>query len=208
MPYPLERPYTRSGGLGMLDRAIALTEGPLLARSREMTRWHRVKAGVMLPHRTSPLWSFWCGQTGSARGEACATRDTLPTDGLPICGPCEGKALGAGYNGTAAILAGEALLLFEPESTTKFHRPSKCPGSKSTAFILPADVPADWRIKKCGLCGLHVPLGNGRGSPYNPDPPLLRTHQPYQLPGPCVFHAWDRMTVREGAVICECEVKR
>lgn len=203
-PFPLEPPYSRSYGH---HEAEAVMEGPLLARSRGMTRWHRVRSGVQFKGTLDHLsYQFWCGQTGSgAATGGVATRDTLPTDGLPICGPCEGKALGAGYNGTAAIISGETLLLFEPTSQTKFKTPKVCPGSRDERLILEPDMISDPRVKKCGACGLHVPVGSGHSRGYDFRGPKLKDHAPLSLPSPCPFHAWDQLAIADdGTVSCSC----
>jgi len=201
MPTPLEPPYSRSGGGSR--GSTALTEGPLLVRGLGHSRWHRPRSGVILPRHDIPTWHLWCGQTLTAFGERFES-DGLPEDGLPVCGPCEGRAVGAGLPGTVTT-SPEGTLRFVPESRTRFA-PRKCPGSGTTVFLTDAAVPADWRISRCGLCGLHVTVSISRGT-YDGGTATLRAHAPHQLPDPCPFHAWDQMTLVGGVPVCRCTRK-
>lgn len=209
MTFPLEPPYTRGGFNPNTSDHEAVAEGPLLVRTRTMSRWHRVKTGIRFTDQGGRIsWDLWCGQ--SASDTNTIGRDDLPTDGLPVCGPCEGKALGAGYNGTAAIVAGEALLLFEPESQTRFRPPTRCPGSGRSLW-LPADVPAADNVGRCAVCGLHVALGwRRRGTGYSCDSwEAPKDHAPGEdLVEPCLFHAWDSLTIHHGAAVCACALQR
>lgn len=202
MPVALEPPYSRSGGTGR--GSTALTEGPVLVRGLGQTRWHRPRSGVILPRHDIPTWHLWCGQTLAAFGERFET-DHLPEDGLPVCGPCEGRAVGAGQDGTVTT-SPEGALRFVPESRTRFA-PAKCPASRGWAFVTDASVPSEWRIARCGLCGLHVTVSSTHRG-YNPGPAVLREHAPHQLPDPCPFHAWDQMTLVNGAPVCRCTADR
>lgn len=208
MTIQLEPPYTRGGMFGIENHEPVL-EGPLLVRTRGMSRWHRVKSGVRFTDQAGRIcWHLWCGQAASST--ATIGRDTLPTDGLPICGPCEGKALGAGYNGTAAIVNGEALLLFEPESQTKYRRPAVCPGARMTNY-LPAQVDSDGSIGRCAACGLHTATTwrrRGRGYSYN-GWETLKDHAPGPaLVEPCPFHAWDELALHNDQAVCACTLRR
>lgn len=196
--YPLEPPYTRGSGLMNCEPIL---EGPLLARTRQATRWHRIKSGLRFPDGRV-CWTYWCGS--GAGGGKMATRSDLPTDGLPICGPCEGKALGAGYNGTVAVIAGESLLLFEPESQSKYRTPQRCPGTSRASMVIMLGAEYSPRVIRCGACGLIVPIGSWRGSRYNPEPPGPAQHKPLHLPEPCPFHAWDDLVLVDGKAQCRC----
>lgn len=86
-----------------------------------LSRWgkmtHRVRSGYFHLHEgnltaTTGHVSFalWCGQGGAlGKGELTAE----PHDRFPICGTCEGRAVGAGYE-SAAFLIQKRALLFTP----------------------------------------------------------------------------------------------
>lgn len=213
--FPLEPPYTRSCGFhGIADQEPVLL-GPLLARSRTSSRWHRPRSGVMYTKQNNRIsYQYWCGTTltGGARGGrpgGILGIDSMPDDGLPICGPCEGKAMGAGYAGVAAVIE-TGSLIFEPESQTRFRRPSTCPGYGLASMVRPTEI-AGHKICICGACGLVVPIktkGRGRGYSYDAwDAPAPHPPGP-DLIDPCVFHAWDQLVFTDQGAECRCAALR
>lgn len=205
----LEPPLSRSGPNPYLtsDRTrVALTHGPLLLRTRGMGRWHRPRSGSTWTSSYDgeeiTSYSLWCGQqvgsgrkttTGQKGFIACAS---LPDDGVPICGTCEGRAIGAGHQGTAATVTSPAGLLFEPE---RLVPPKLCPG---TALRLYDTLPGN-RAALCLACGNVEPLrgySNASGGWEN-----LQRHPPGpNLVQGCPFHGWRGM-VRDGDTVrCEC----
>lgn len=193
----LHPPVTGSTG-GPRD-VEALLEGPCWVRSRNGTRWHRPRSGVVYPAACwSPepytAWSLWCGQ--SAFDHRVIGRDEIPDDGVPCCGTCEGRAVGAGY----PALLGDPLAptIFSPHGLTP---PKRCPGSRSWPHQ------RQGRIGTCDVCGETLALRGGGGA-YAPTDGLVN-----HAPGPglvmgCEFHAWRRLVIRESdaRVVCRCEV--
>lgn len=89
--------------------------------SRFGTRAHRVRSGAV--HRNhgkgwdSPNDGYvtvqlWCGQSGGQIGRK-GSLYALPPEGYPLCGTCEGRAVGAGYPGIA-ILQTRYALIYSP----------------------------------------------------------------------------------------------
>jgi DNA (cytosine-5)-methyltransferase 1 len=106
-------PFTRGLGftLDIEPRPTPLTRGPRFVRSKSMSRWHRVRDGV--DYGTHIAYGLWCGTTAhlSAHRPQLLTHDRDPVDGMPVCGTCEGRALGAGHDNNE----GPRDLLFTPE---------------------------------------------------------------------------------------------
>lgn len=201
MSVPLEPPLTRGGAYGYQDK-VALTEGPRYARTSRMGRWHRIRSGtrhgalrdgrkVLVPARE--VWHLWCGQTAtSLRAILC---DVLPDDGAPVCGTCEGRALGAGHDPGAVTVEGRTLR-FDPLRLTP---PTRCPGSHD--YRLMQDI--NHRVGRCLVCQELMPIRN-LGSPYNPTVGL--TNHP---PGPglvpgCPFHAWRELIPTDDGSRARC----
>lgn len=224
MPVQLEPPLTRS--LGSIRRPgerieTPLTHGPALYLSRPggrsaSPRWHRVRSGVHYPahvypagyvdrgspeHRTSAYtcWQAWCGPAIYDHGDDVLTADKLPDDTeFPLCGPCEGKAVGAGHPEVAGVPL--VPLIFSPR---RLDPPKKCPGSRQSSYAqghwkLWEDVESAtrWHHAACLVCGEVVKWWNGRVALHEPGPGLV--------PG-CPRHAWQNLVHVEGKVICACQ---
>lgn len=161
------------------------TTAPRYVRTAGMSRWHRVRSGVHYETRTA--WHLWCGQqttTADAVG-----RDEPPVDGLPVCGSCEGRALGAGQDDNP----GPVDLVFEPRWLTP---PSLCPGARYGLF---EDLRN--RVGRCLACGEMYPL-RAAGGPYNPRTAITRHKPGPGLVAPCPFHAWNHMALVDGQAGC------
>lgn len=93
-----------------------LTAAPPLIRTPRMNRWHRPRRGYF---HSSVGRSFdtWCHYAltdlrgrRSGRGPQLIFADHLSGDtDLPVCGTCEGRAVGAGHAPTAVVLMGELI---------------------------------------------------------------------------------------------------
>lgn len=174
-----------------------LKTGPSFVRSRNGRYWHRPRSGVrlvalgnLLPERTS--YHLWCGQI--AHASRIITRQAPPMD-LPVCGTCDGRALGAGQIPSETDYATE----FTPRG---IDPPARCPGSGTDLY---ERVDAAGRIGRCLVCG---ELGRLRsaGSTYRSTFGIA-IHAPGPgLTGRCDLHGWNLLTVRDGHVVCRCEV--
>lgn len=198
-----EPPLTRSGVWAGLRRLTPLTEGPLLLRTRGMSRWHRPRSGGVYSDPGHTAFTLWCGQsvTSGGRPGGFITSDALPGDGVPLCGPCEGRAVGAGHPGVAVAVRAGTKLLFDPE---RLAPPRACPGGGRYGIY---DVLDDPRAGRCLVCGSVQPI---RGySDAGGGWAVLQRHEPGPgLVDGCPFHAW-RHLVRHGETVrCECQVPR
>lgn len=188
------------------DGHKALTHGPLLLRTRGMGRWHRPRSGSTWHRDGEDLtaYSLWCGQSVSSHRKTSnggapgfITRSELPDDGVPLCGTCEGRAVGAGHAGIAVVVHSPAGLLFAPERLTP---PKVCPGVEARLYEPVGD---GYRVALCLACGNVEPLrgySNAGGGWM-----MLQRHPPGAglVPG-CPFHAW-RGLVRDGdSARCQC----
>lgn len=177
---------------GMSLTHEAITDGPAYARSRQSTRWHRIRSAYRrLEHdgEIHEVYRFWCNQTTFAPHRAPIFADQLPA-GEPGCGTCEGRAIGADPT--------HPEWLYTPWTLTK---PARCPGARSRfADPLPGN-----RTATCLACRLVIPI-RACGSRYNPDW-CIADHAPGpRLPAGCEFHAWDALTVIDGRAVCRCKV--
>ncbi len=217
--FALEPPLT--SGVRGGDGVQALTHGPLFVRSHGMGRWHRPRWGVHhleLPPApnaaemgwpTTPRPAFthyhlWCGQsasTGRSPRQGAApgllTINRLPTDGAPVCGTCEGRAVGAGH--PAAAIAGQTrALLFEPR--------------RLELRVCPGYLFAEYRVTRyrlrctcliCGVTDLRL-TGGSRGYGWTPVRAAPHEPGPGLVPG-CPFHAWRQLVLDDsGRVGCSC----
>lgn len=191
MPVALHPPL-RGGSLGWMvqrPRNTPLSTGPRFARTRGMSRWHRLRAGYVLGGRDTQVWMFWCGQ--STWDDRAAGVDVIP-DGLPACGTCEGRAEGANPDVTG--------LLFSPADLTA---PRVCPGSGDSRLW----VRVQGRVGRCLACQDLTPTRYG-GGPFNPWEGLQQ-HPPGPglVPG-CPFHAWKELTLDGGRAVCRCDISQ
>lgn len=177
----------RTSGAGTWRGEVPLTSGPRYARSRLMSRWHRVRHAVRYPDETIH-YAFWCGPGG----RDLLTVDQGP-DGEPVCGTCEGRALGAGQDETPA---GLPLLRFDPRWMTP---PARCPGSGNDRLFVDLS-PSVGRCVACQeLVALRAHGGPYRGG-YGPT-----SHQPGPgLIDPCPWHAWNYVVRRGDEAVCGC----
>lgn len=121
--------------------------------------------------------------------------DEVP-DGEPACGPCVGKALGAGQDGLP-VGAGLPQLRYDPRW---IKPPTVCSGSGRDTW---EDVPNSRNIVRCLVCGLLV-AGRAQGSPYNPSWGPVRHAPGPDMAAPCPFHAWNNLTMTPAGVACAC----
>lgn len=175
-------PLTR--GLGRTE-AEPMRQGPRYVRTSAMGRWHRVRSGVRFERWGHTAWSLWCGQhvsQGGRGGDCLAAAE--PFDGAPVCGTCEGRAIGAGQ---VQAPEGMAELVFAPR---RMVPPARCPGSRSDRLWDPA--PGGVNVGLCLACGALAAV-RASGGAYNPRTGLV-SHAPGPglVPG-CAFHAWDNL---------------
>lgn len=189
-----------------------LLTGPAYITTDQCGRWHRTRSGVRV---TPPAcfrdrapwdaWHAWCSQSFHSTRPGF-TGAATPTDDRPVCGACEGRAIGAGA-GTRAVDTDGAALIYRP---WRLDPPRWCPGSGAAGLPDPGD-PDDWRRRKttCVVCGEVEPI-RALGGPYTPYDGL-RKHEP----GPglvlgCPLHAWNALIQVVGGphdqtVMCLCE---
>lgn len=191
---PLEMPLGRSTPQAHLPRQIPLREGPPLIRSRNGSRWHRVRDGRVLrdliTDQTYIVYGLWCG--GSRFASKAIVSDVIP-DSEDLCGPCEGKAVGAGHPSLVG-LPPDAPLIFSPR---RLDPPQWCPGWKRSLF---AEI--EYNVGRCLACQRIQPIrwsGGWMGSTnivkHSPGPDLLAG---------CELHAWDELIEFQGAALCRC----
>lgn len=165
-----------------------LLEGPRYVRGSGHSRWHRLRSAVRRPRWTS--LDLWCGQ--ATQLERVITAEQVP-EADPVCGTCEGRALGAGQDETPA---GMPRLAFEPRW---LEPPAKCPGAGRSR-----NFEAVGRVGRCLICRELLPV-RATGSWHNPDYGVV-SHQPGPgLAPPCPWHGWRRLYATEGGSIrCGC----
>lgn len=184
----LEMPYGRGSAK---NGDIALKRALTYGRTSSMSRWHIPRDGV-LRDDTQRIYSTWCSATMLRPDDGSALMVDEITDGVPVCGPCVGKATGAGHQLSVVAVQHEGGLIFEPRH---MRRPKTCPGSQYRDWHH-----VNFRVGRCWVCGEYMPL-RARGGPYNSDV-FLVAHEPgIGLVDPCPFHAWDSITA-EG--VCSC----
>lgn len=195
----LEPPYSRSGASAShYADMLPVLRGPRLVRGSRSGRWHRPRSAIHFISQGRTSFQLWCGQHASSTDVITGTE--VP-DGDPLCGTCEGRAIGAGHPPIGVELL--AALVFEPAS--RFRRPAVCPAA--SMFIsdqLARSVP--WRASfPCPACEDHTKL-RGAGGWSNPHVKIAGHPPVGQLVDPCPFHGWDRLTMRPDHVraVCAC----
>jgi hypothetical protein len=203
MPVALLPPITQSLHTPTTD---PITEGPRYLRSPGMSRWHRPRSAYQ-PHPAGATaasgrrmdhvaWLLWCGQTAYDGATPVLRAEQVP-DGEPVCGTCEGRALGAGQDN---LPVGLPRLRFDPRWITP---PTLCPGS-GRADIAEQVPSARGSIARCLACG-QLEAMRGRGSAYYPSYGLTRHPPGDGLLPPCWWHAWHHITlVAPGRAGCAC----
>lgn len=185
MPITLLPPLTRSGPFVGAVRQEALTEGPAYARSRGGSRWHRVRSAARFhidgqDGHTS--YHGWCGQSLSS---SHARAVDVPDDGAPVCGTCEGRALGYDPERPG--------LLFTPDTLTP---PRFCPSR--TLF-----VDAGSNVGRCLVCQQLAPVKVHGWNGY----PKLQQHVALDLVPGCPFHAWRYLVAAGESAVCRCSTE-
>jgi hypothetical protein len=178
-------PLTRSGANWLRSdrREEALTVGPAYARTRGMSRWHRVRSGVayLYDGQRRESYHFWCGQFANA---STALASDMPDGGIPTCGTCEGRAEG--------FSPARPDLLFSPETLAQ---PRWCPSRRLYDLMGP-------NVGRCLACGQLAPVKvhgwNGV--------PKLQQHEPLTLVPGCPFHAWRSLVGAGDSAVCACRV--
>lgn len=180
-----------------------LDEGPafMISHSPLARYCHRPRSGTRYHNRD--CYHTWCGQS---------LHNPIPVDRpdalTPLCGTCEGRAVGAGWptwtettgntNGPLGITRFTPRPYFDP--------PNTCPGTMSDYYL---PEPGNWRSGTCLVCHDHVQLrssstNGGYTSTFGP-----RKHVPYQMIPPCRHHAWRTLTWLDRArylVGCRCRL--
>lgn len=172
-------------------KTVPIYEAPRYVRGPGNSRWHRPRCGNRRSARYATL-TFWCG-SGYVRLDDCLGADSVP-EPEPVCGTCEGRALGAGQDDTPA---GVPRLAFEPRWLVP---PRRCPGSGRCGIFECLGQSAG----RCLVCGDLVGLRAG-GGPYNGwYGPVVHMPGPGLFP-PCPWHAWNLPSKRAGGSVgCRC----
>ena len=184
-------------------RPVPMHFAPRYVRTRGQSRWHRPRSGRLYGGPFAgplggwrPALSLWCGQSLNDLREAlqAGTADELDAD---VCGPCEGKALGAGQDPAPP---GLPPLVFSP---TLPRPPRVCPGSGTDRLAAPVD--GSWRVGRCLACGTVQPM-RARGG-YSGGWGLARhLASEGRLVDPCDLHGWAQLREWEGECVCSCRV--
>ena len=187
MTVALFMPVSQGPGAGCGQEP--LLEGPRFVRTRAMSRWHRVRSGVRHIGQDRISYHLWCGN-GYVSGDFLARDEPLP--GETVCGPCDGRAVGAGQELDGP--AGRELTF-----TPRYSRPPKnCPGSRKALFV---ELPGG-RVGSCLVCGDMQPL-RSMGGPYNGRFGIVRHNPGAALVTGCPFHAWQYIGLRDGQLVCQ-----
>jgi hypothetical protein len=80
---------------------FAVTRGPKLAMSIYMTRWHRPRWAVVRVPYGHVSYHMWCNSELTAWPKRNGAHTAIYANEVPaghiLCGTCEGRAVGAGY---------------------------------------------------------------------------------------------------------------
>jgi hypothetical protein len=171
---------------------------PRYVRTSRSTRWHRPRYGKRFSdqHPWAPgkeTFTVWCGQGVGARLQQPLLWSGSVPDGEPVCGTCEGRALGAGQDPTPEGMPG---LVF---SGRYGLAPEWCPGG-GTKLAVPHDGN---RVATCRVCRRVEPM-RACGGRYHADWKLA-AHEATTLPDPCPEHGWYSLVPNGPAdVRCAC----
>ncbi|MET7759766.1 hypothetical protein ABZT27_34455 [Streptomyces sp. NPDC005389] len=179
-------------GIGHIG-AEPLTSGPRYVRTGGMSRWHRPRAGIRWPDGRT-VYTVWCGQTvgGLRAAQPMRTADVVP-DSLPVCGTCDGRAVGAGQDEQAP---GRPPLVFGPRSLTP---PRHCPGSRTDLYaLLPGGTAG-----LCLACRDTHPV-RAMGGPYASRVGIVQHPPGPGLFEPCPFHRWRHPRRADTGIACVC----
>ncbi|MFB7043454.1 hypothetical protein [Streptomyces sp. NPDC056294] len=165
-------------GIGHID-AEPLTVGPRYVRTGGMSRWHRPRAGIRWPDGRV-VYTVWCGQQvgGLRAARPMVTAEAVP-DGLPVCGTCEGRAVGAGQDEQPTD---RPPLLFGPRGLVP---PRHCPGSRMDLY---APLPGG-TTGRCLACQDTHPI-RAMGGPYASRTGIVQHPPGAALFEPCPYHRW------------------
>ncbi|MFD5916210.1 hypothetical protein ACFVYP_06880 [Kitasatospora sp. NPDC058201] len=190
MMVPLFPPVSSSVGTYGPD-AEPLAEGPRFVKTARMRRWHRVRSGVRYGNGRT-LYHLWC--QGSVSDAGFFAKESLASD-AEVCGPCDGRAVGAGQEPDGP--AGR-LLVFNPRD---IELPGTCPGSREERLTL-AIPPGT--VGQCLAC-LDLHPVRAMGGPYNPRAAITQHAPGGGLVAPCPFHRWKFLEAApDGGLRCSC----
>lgn len=166
-----------------------LEDGPafIMSPSGKAVYCHRPRSGHRYNNNLD-CYHAWCG--ASIRRPRTVDR---PDPLTPLCGTCEGRAIGAGWPTWAETIAGNpgplGLTRFTPRPD--FDPPNICPGTMSDYYL---PEPGNWRSGTCLICHAAVKLrssstAGGYNSRFGP-----QLHTPQHMIHPCRHHAWRYLT--------------
>lgn len=166
-----------------------LDDGPafILSPSRRARYCHRPRSGWVRDGGRRRTFQTWCGQLVYQPIELHA-----PDVVTPLCGACEGKAVGAGWPTAEQVATGTgADPRFPQRFTPRSHwdPPRVCPGSELELHL---PHPDNWRRGTCMVCLADVKL-RARGTWHHPTFGAV-THTPEHMIPPCRVHGWLHLT--------------
>lgn len=195
MTVALEPPLTGSWPSGHEANMSPLLTAPRYMRGSEMSRWHRPRSAICFHDQDDRVsYQWWCGQHVSRNLISC----DQPPPGEPVCGTCEGRAVGAGQDDWPDQ---SKTLLFSPHRLTT---PKVCPGSQRDDLY----EELSRSVVRCLACG-EIVAGRCYGSRpwYGPAGWGAKKHEPGPgLVAGCPFHAWRHLVKRGDRIGCSCSL--
>jgi len=162
------------------------------------TRMHRPRSATISHYAWADYQPtlhvrLWCGQSLSCgRYRKNVLFAATPLDGWPVCGTCEGRAIGVGLPTTEQIITGELPdrweLLFSPRDA--FAIPRRCPGSGHVWSSVFMDDPDNPRRGLCPWCGASVKVRGHFAGGAN-----ICAHPPGPDLEPCPRHGYDHLGI-------------
>lgn len=200
-PAPSGNPYWRPRRDD--DEPLDYAPAFMISPSRRAHYCHRPRSGHRRPDgRTS--YSSWCGQL---------LYNPIPVDrpdaATPLCGSCEGKAVGAGWPAASDIVLGAVTFPVVPQRFTPrpyFDPPRRCPGGQRDLYL---PDPANWRRGTCMVCGAAVAL-RASGAWWSDSSFGPVHHPPEHIIPPCRWHAWrylEWIDPSRHLVGCRCQME-